>query len=108
RHRRRDVACLALIANVALNPSPQFVVAVDGGELAWRLQWSFGLFLGVLDHVEPARIFAQLFADGENFLTEFFDAPLVDEEFDARGVAVLLFTVLAVDAAHRLRERKHL
>ena len=71
------------------------------------MQRAFGGVLGALEHVEPARVGPQLLAGGENLLAEFLDAPLVHEEFDARGIAVFLFAVLAEHAADRLGERQH-
>jgi hypothetical protein len=62
--------------------------------------------LGALEAVEPARIFAEFLARGEDLLAKFFNAPFVNEKFDAGGVAVLFFAVLAEDAADRLGERE--
>ena len=82
------------------------IVAVDLGIFAGWLQRLLLVLIKSIDKLRPPRVFGQFRAFGKNFFTEFFNAPFLDEEFDARAAAHLLFTVATEDSGNCLRDRQ--
>ena len=104
--RRGDVAFLALLANVGLQPPCITLIAVDGGQFARRIEWRLVLLVDPVEVLFPARVVLELLPLLEHLGPELINAPLADEELDARFVAVLLLTVLRVDPRDCLRHRQ--
>ena len=63
-------------------------------------------FLGILHEFRPSWVGRQGLALFQNQFLEFLDSQIVNQEFDARAVAIFLFSQPREDPGNRLRQRQ--